>query len=337
MRATATASLIAAALLGVSGCSQLPVAYGDANSIIAAMSDSLWSQVSDSLQSALQPTILAVSRERAFNVTYQNPTEAANWGNLRRFRHLLLAGTRDDPWMKKPLEQIGDTAKAPGLYTAHNIWASGQIIDVVLLTKPDAAGEILPKLGAIQQSVDRQYRAWAKERMYISGVDSALADTLMARAKFSLVVPKVYRWTRPADSVYIFRNDNPDPSQLIRQVTVTWQSPIPPGLQPKDLLDWRQRIVSKYYSEPQDLDLSNQQGGPFDYRHHQSYQIQALWKNPPSLDWPAAGPFILRAIVCPEQKRMYLLDAWLYAPGKDKYQYMIQLQTILETFRCGSS
>jgi hypothetical protein len=34
---------------------------------------------------------------------------------------------------------------------------------------------------------------------------------------------------------------------------------------------------------------------------------------------------------------MYLLDAWLYAPGKQKYEYMIQLQTILDTFRCGPS
>jgi len=31
---------------------------------------------------------------------------------------------------------------------------------------------------------------------------------------------------------------------------------------------------------------------------------------------------------------MYLIDAWLYAPGKEKYEYMIQLQTILNTFRC---
>ena len=38
-----------------------------------------------------------------------------------------------------------------------------------------------------------------------------------------------------------------------------------------------------------------------------------------------------------QQDRMYLLDAWLYAPGKEKYEYMIQLQTILGSFRCGAS
>ena len=31
---------------------------------------------------------------------------------------------------------------------------------------------------------------------------------------------------------------------------------------------------------------------------------------------------------------MYLIDAWLYAPGRDKYEYMIQLEEILGSFRC---
>ena len=40
------------------------------------------------------------------------------------------------------------------------------------------------------------------------------------------------------------------------------------------------------------------------------------------------------SVPCPEQDRHYLVDAWLYAPGKDKYEYVLQLETILGTFRC---
>jgi hypothetical protein len=41
-------------------------------------------------------------------------------------------------------------------------------------------------------------------------------------------------------------------------------------------------------------------------------------------------------ITCEQQNRTYLLDTWLYAPGprRSKYEYMIQLQTILGTFEC---
>ena len=66
----------------------------------------------------------------------------------------------------------------------------------------------------------------------------------------------------------------------------------------------------------------------------ETYEIQAAWANPPESTWPAGGPFILRGIICPDQDRMYLVDSWLYAPGKEKYEYVIQLETILDSFRC---
>ena len=100
------------------------------------------------------------------------------------------------------------------------------------------------------------------------------------------------------------------------------------------LLEWRAATAAAY-AEPQNVDLTQVDAGPFEFRGRPAYQIQALWTNPPELNWPAAGPFIARGVICPEQNRMYLLDAWLYAPGKEKYEYMVQLQTILDSFRCG--
>ena len=100
------------------------------------------------------------------------------------------------------------------------------------------------------------------------------------------------------------------------------------------ILEWRAELAGSY-GEPQEVDLSNVDAGPFEFRGQPAYEIQAIWKNPPELNWPAAGPFITRAVICAQQNRMYLLDAWLYAPGKEKYEYMIQLETILDTFRCG--
>jgi hypothetical protein len=66
----------------------------------------------------------------------------------------------------------------------------------------------------------------------------------------------------------------------------------------------------------------------------EALRVQAQWQNPPERSWPAGGPFITYAITCPNQDRTYLVDAWLYAPGKEKYEYMIQLETILGTFEC---
>ena len=322
-------------LLAAAACDDRSLAYGDANSIIAVMDPALWNEVESGVYEALEPTLRTVRNERTFTVTFQDPS-APEWRNLRRFRQMLLVGTEADPWIAEAMAEADEPQAAPGLLQVHDVWARGQQATVVLLSQAGAVSELQERLPEIHRILDGQYREFARRRMYFSGADSALADSLHDQARFRLLLPTVYRWERKTDSVYVFRNDNPDPSELIRQVAVTWRSPVPPGLQPEDLLSWRASLVAEHFEHGQDVDLSQVDAGPFKYRGHDAYQIQAAWSNPPELEWPAGGPFTLRAVVCPEQARMYLLDAWLYAPGKEKYEYMIQIETILDSFRCGA-
>lgn len=320
------------AVLSLGACEPSGVAYGEANGLVAAMDSTLWAQVGREVEEALEPTLVTVRDEKTFALTYQNPLHP-EWSDLRRFRQLLLVGTGEEPWMKDAVEKVGGAAAGPGRHTAQDVWARGQQVTLVLVSGTDAADELRSHLPEINRALDEQFRAWVVQRMYTTGVDSALADTLMAVGRFQLFVPEVYQWAR-RDSLFQFRNDNPDPSELIRSISVTWKSPIPLDMQPEGILAWRGEVASAY-AEPQNVDLSVVDAGPFEFRGRPAYQIRAVWTNPPELAWPAAGPFVTRAVICPQQNRMYLLDAWLYAPGKDKYEYMIQLETILDSFRCG--
>jgi hypothetical protein len=315
-------------------CTNSTPSYGDFNSIIAVMAPSVWDEVGDDVYDALEPTIKIVGTERTFAVTYQNPNDA-EWHNLRRFRQLLLVGTADDPWIQEALPKVRGDVTGPGLYHAYDIWARDQQATVIVAEPDHEAEAVRADLQEINQALDQQFRSYARARMFLSGTDSALADTLSRTAGFRLVLPDVYRWQHQ-DSIYTFRNDNPDPAELIRQITVTWRSPIPASMTSDEVLAWRAE-VAETYGEPQDVDLSQADTSSFEYQGRPAFQVQALWKNPPQLDWPAAGPFITRTVTCPQQDRLYLLDAWLYAPGKEKYEYMIQLQTILDSFRCGAS
>lgn len=335
MRTPLYATLLAVSAVAVlSGCHTTALAFGDANSIVAAMSPDVWNKVKDDVYAALEPTIRTVRNEKTFTVTYQDPTND-KWANLRRFRQMFVVGTGDEPWIQAAVKRARTPVDGPGLYKAYDVWASGQQVTIVILSSPDSVDQLRRHLPEINKALDDQYREWARGRMYMSGIDSMLADTLMRAARFSMMLPDVYRHTHQ-DSIWIFRNDQPDPSELIRQIAVTWRSPIPVGLQPEGILDWRAQLVA-HYNEGQVVDLQDVDAGPFKYRGRDAYQIQSTWKNPPDLNWPAAGPFVTRAILCPAQDRMYLVDAWLYAPGKEKYEYMIQLETVLDTFKCGSS
>ncbi|MDX1576985.1 MAG: DUF4837 family protein, partial [Gemmatimonadota bacterium] len=62
--------------------------------------------------------------------------------------------------------------------------------------------------------------------------------------------------------------------------------------------------------------------------------VTGVWQDEKG-DFPAAGPFITWLVQCPDDT--YVIDAWLYAPNEPKYEYMLQLQEILGSFRCGAS
>lgn len=330
-RLVAASSVVWATAL-VAACGEKGLGYGDPNSIIAVVSADRWEAVAEDVYEAFEKTITTVRDEKTFTVTYQEP-HGEHWENLRRFRQMLVVGTRADAWVQEVLEEAREPIPTEGVHQIHDVWARGQTVTLVLLPEGWAAGDLVARLDGIHEMLDAQYRDYAENRMYFSGVDTALADTLATEHGFTLLLPDVYRW-RQLDSVFVFRNDNPDPSELIREITVTWMSPATSRLDAEGALAWRARLVAEYFSEPQDVVLEGMAVDTLQPEGREVLQLQAQWRNPPDRGWPAGGPFITRVVTCDEQDRTYLVDAWLYAPGKEKYEYMIQLDTILESFRC---
>lgn len=326
-------------LAAAAACSDDVGAWGDANSIVAAVDPELWTEIEEPVLRALEPTVFTVTEEKAFTVTHTIPG-AERWSQMRRFRQMLLVGPASDPYVADALEEVDDPGELtpPQIVQARNLWARNQLVTILVTPEDDPAAGVRARLDQLAALYDEQYRSWARQKMFISGADSALADTLMTEYGFSLLLPQVYYWD-VRDSVLVFRNDNPDPAELIRQIAVTWRSPIPPQeeFQADQMLEMRAEIAAEHYSEPQVVNESDRRGGPARLGNLQAYEIQSAWSNAPDSGWPAGGPFILRAVECPQQDRMYLIDAWLYAPGKEKYEYVIQLQTILNSFRCEGS
>ena len=316
----------------LAACNEKQGAWGEVNSLIVATSQEQWEAISEMVESAIETRVLTVRSEKTFRVTHQIP-EGREWDMLQRFRQILLVGTPDSPWMVEVLALAKrESFNPPELFQVGDVWARGQSVTVLLLpsTGADGAEELMAPLHDL---LDDQYRQWSRSRMYMSGRDSLLADTLWNEAGFTMLLPAVYEH-RTVDSLHIFRNDNPEPSELIRQVAVTWKSPIPEELDQEELLAWRTEIADRYYIYPQVIDRDLAQTRRLQLGDLVLEEFRAVWSNPPEDLFPAGGPMILWSVPCPAQDRHYLIDAWLYAPGKDKYQYLLQLETILNTFRC---
>ncbi len=319
-----------ACILAVGGCDKTG-AYGEVNSIIVGASMELWDAAGEAVTTGLEPTIFTVRDERTFKITHQDPF-ARDWEILREFKQVLLIGTAEDPWIAEALEEGDANAEpfgTPGVFQLTNIWARGQLVTVLLLPPGGGAAEVEAQVDDLRALFDEQYRSYAQTRMFVSGRDTLLAHTLRAVAGFTLDLPRVYRWDYQ-DSVFIFRNDNPDPAELIREIAVTWRSPVPETPVDADILEWRLALSREYFTDEQTV---TEELAPGRRLGDEIYEIRGIWESPPDA-WPAAGPFLTRTKVCPGQDRLYLLDSWLYAPGRDKYEYMLQLEYILDSFGC---
>lgn len=322
-------ALLAALLVLVAACDK-PGAIGDANSIIVVAPAPAWEALEEDILAALEPRTFTVRDERIFQVTHISPDDP-RWRDLRELRQVILIGEPGDEWMADALDRVeGAAPRAPAMARATDVWARGQVVTLLLVPpggSPDAVRPLVPALG---EELVTAFRRYAQQRMFASGVDTVSADSLGRKLGFSLLLPQVYRPVETPGGGHLFRNDQPDPSKLIRSVYVTSVPSAEVPLTPEAALEWRARIAGEAYEPPQVTDP--EQAVPT-AAPGEAVQVQGVWSNPPE-GFPAAGPFLTRLVPCPAQGRTYLLDAWLYAPGRDKFEYMVQLETILDSFAC---
>ena len=226
-------------------------------------------------------------------------------------------------------------ALEPGrVFQASNVWALTQTVTGVLLRSGREAESWVAALPSVLNAVDTNYRELVLRRMFATAPDTALRTDLGRRFGFSMLVPEVYdriaRDLGGGDSLVILRNDNPDPSELIRSILVAWRPGVD-SLTRELALEWRAEIDAVHYNVPQRIDDTNSSVVSFMWEGRPALEVTGVWQDE-SGGFPAAGPFIVWLVDCPA--RTYFVDAWLYSPNRAKYEYMLQLQEILGSFRC---
>ncbi|MDH3735104.1 MAG: DUF4837 family protein [Gemmatimonadota bacterium] len=313
-----------------------PNAMGEANSLIIIAADSLWQDVEQATYDVLEPTIFTVRDEKQYVVTAV-PFDDPAIIDLSLFQNVLVFGGPDDP----ALQQVADaggfvlSTMEPGrVFQVEDVWARNQIVTGVYLRRRFEVDTWIKALPSVLAAVDESYRSWVRNRMFATPPDTALAADLERRFGFSMLVPTVYdhvvRDLGGGDSLVIIRNDNPDPSVLIRSVLVHWRPPVD-SLTADLALEWRASLDDEQYNVAQGISTENSSVTQFMVDGRPALEVTGVWHDERG-DFPAAGPFVAWLVDCPS--RTYFIDAWLYAPNEEKYQYMLQLQEILGSFSC---
>jgi hypothetical protein len=322
-----------AALAAATGCSpdRAGPALGTEDSVIVLAMDSLWSQVSDRVQAVLEPRIFTVRDEKTFELTQGSPMDST-WLDLRRFRNVIAIGSPGDAWIQPAIDAHGGAVEPPAVVETENVWSRGQRVTALVLPPgdPDAVAGLLDQVG---DSLDARFRRYALSRMFLSGVDSALADTLWEQRAYSLMLPEIYERTAYEDAD-VFTSISQVQGVLVRTIYVGWREGIVEEPTVDVALAFRDSASTREYEPQHDVQRDRVESRRVPTSGREAFEVQGVWTSRDQ-SWPAAGPFILRIIPCHAQNRTYFVDAWVYAPGRAKYEYMIQLHTILDTFRCG--
>ena len=104
-------------------------------------------------------------------------------------------------------------------------------------------------------------------------------------------------------------------------------------------VEYREAITSKNMrdSEKPDLYITtqdiNHQIKEVNFKGKYAKEVRGLWM---FSDISGGGGFVSYVFVDESQKRLYYLEAYVYAPGKDKRQFMREMEVVLSTFKSGN-
>jgi hypothetical protein len=323
--------VLAVTVLALTSC-KAPQAYGDRDSVIVRADSLLWADVGAGVTAAIEQRLFTTRPERVFQVTYVAPGDTL-WNNFRLWQQLVVVGTAADELVTDLVSDSDEPdATAPAIQQLTGRWARGQLITVVLLPATNQADALRGLLPQLYEQLDADYQRWIIERMYTTGVNDSLRQAL-AGYGFTLDVPKVYAYAWQ-DSLFRFSNPyRQGDSDLLRSLVVTWKSG-GGGATLDSLRAWRTTIAETLYEPRQDILEDGVSVDSIRIDGLAGLEFRGVWQDRDQ--FPAAGPFIARAVACPAADRTYYMDAWLYAPGKKKYPYVRQLEILLDSFRCAT-
>lgn len=164
-----------------------------------------------------------------------------------------------------------------------------------------------------------------------------VAAFLKREQQIQLSVPAGYRLADQRDDFVWLRQIGPNTD---KDIFITWK-PYESESQflPDSIIAWRNTTAKKHLfedpknpisyivTERDDADVFSQR---VNFNNHFAMEVRGLWR---TNNRTMGGPFIGYALADEPKGLIYYIEGFAYAPGKDKREFMRELETILWSFK----
>lgn len=221
-----------------------------------------------------------------------------------------------------------------GTHLARDRWAQGQIIFFLYgFRKDNLATCIREKYSAIATRVREHDRDQLDAATYLNGINGPVIDSLMNTLGLGLKIPGEFVLATKKDGIFWLRSEYTESSHnlVIGRMDYSDQEQLS-NASIRMLRDSFCRAVVRTRTPGSFMYVNDKDLPLLFYQEELSGQfarvMRGVWE---MSDDYMGGPFTSWLILSEDQRSIYFIDAWVFAPGKEKRDYMQRLEHIVSS------
>lgn len=330
------------------GLRPTPLAFGDVNQVAVVTDKNIWeSPIGDTLQfyySAAYPIL--PQPEPIFDLTPMTPEEMNAQPIRRELRTYLIIGDLSDkesPTSQMIINDIG-TERATEARTDPKInsfvgrdkWAKGQVLVYLFSYSREALIEVIKdNFPAVAKKINEADRPKIEATVFVSGENQPIMDAIRKEMGAEMRIPKPYFIALNKESTLWLRRETEFLSSniILHKVPYTNQSQLTKeGI--KSLCD---TLGKKYvsstlpdtYMRINDVDLPMYTSVKT-LNNNYSLEARGIWE---IVNDYMGGAFVSYLIYNPNKPDLLFIEGFVHAPGKEKRNYMQQLEYLMSSVK----
>jgi hypothetical protein len=322
-------------LLLLTGC-QVPSTIGSSDKIIVIADTLFWKQVGADIQGVLEKEFITPQHEKVFDIVVHPPEQL---GDLTRYQNVLIVGTLDENDQARPLidkmlpESLKEKVQGDSsyLFQKPNAWARNQLLILIVARDINSfKAHAVQNAEIVFRLYDEHLDAIQSRTMYRIGEQSEITKELMKEHGWSVRVQHDYQVAVDSSEARFvwLRRMNPQ-----REFFVYWQQVKDPSMLSKEwMLSTRDSLTAIYYQGDQvhqDSTIQVQEQD-IDFQDRFCIELNGVWENQ---NLNIGGAFRSFGFYNESDRRLYLIDCSVFAPGERKWPFLRQLSTIARTFK----